>query len=104
MNLILQNIDHINRICLEHKVEQLFIFGSIKTEKFNEQSDVDLLIQFSPRIEPAEYFDNYMDFKEKMESVLNREIDIVENQAVRNPVFRKILDRDKILIYERKSA
>ena len=45
-----------------------------------------------------------MDFKEKLESVLSREVDIVENQAVRNPIFRKILDRDKILIYERKSA
>jgi hypothetical protein len=45
-----------------------------------------------------------MDFKEKLESVLNREVDIVENQAVRNPIFRRILDRDKILIYERKSA
>lgn len=45
-----------------------------------------------------------MDFKEKLELVLNREVDIVENQAVRNPIFRRILDRDKILIYERKSA
>ena len=45
-----------------------------------------------------------MDFKEALESLLNREVDIVENQAVKNPVFRKILDRDKKLIYERKSA
>jgi uncharacterized protein len=104
MNLILQNIDDINKICLDHQVEQLFIFGSIKTEKFNEKSDVDLLIQFGPHIEPSEYFDNYMDFKEKIESVLKREVDIVENQSVRNPIFRKILDRDKILVYERKSA
>jgi hypothetical protein len=85
-------------------VEQLFIFGSITTEKFNNQSDVDVLVQFGSLINPEEYFNNYMDFKEKLEYVLKREIDIVENQAVRNPVFRKILDRDKVLIYERKSA
>jgi predicted nucleotidyltransferase len=85
-------------------VDQLFIFGSVNTENFNEQSDIDILIQFSPFINPARYFDNYMDFKEKMEALLKREVDIVENQAVRNPIFRKILDRDKILIYERKSA
>jgi hypothetical protein len=104
MNLITRNIEEISRICEQHQVEQLFIFGSIKSDKFNERSDIDLLLQFSHLIDPAEYFDNYMDFKEKMESVFNREIDIVENQAVRNPIFRKILDREKVLIYERKSA
>lgn len=104
MNLIIENIKDINRICLEHQVEQLFIFGSIKSEKFNDKSDIDILIQFSLLIDPAQYFENYMDFKEKVESVLNREVDIVENQAVRNPIFRKILDREKILVYERKSA
>ena len=104
MNLINQHIEQIKKICSDHQVEQLFIFGSINTDKFNEQSDVDILIQFGQLINPQEYFNNYMDFKEKMESVLKRVIDIVENQAVRNPIFRKILDRDKILIYERKSA
>jgi predicted nucleotidyltransferase len=104
MNLIIQNIEDINMLCRQHQVEQLFIFGSIKTDKFNDDSDIDILLQFSHQIDPAEYFENYMDFKEKMESLLNREVDIVENQAVRNPIFRKILDREKILVYERKSA
>jgi hypothetical protein len=104
MDLITRNIEEISRICKQHQVEQLFIFGSVKTEKFNDKSDVDVLIQFSRLIDPSLYFENYMDFKEKMETILGREIDIVENQAVRNPVFRKILDREKILIYERKSA
>jgi len=104
MNLIHQHIDQIRRICSDHKVEQLFVFGSIKTDRFNDRSDVDVLVQFSSYVDPLEYFDNYMDLKEKLKLVLNREIDIVENQAVRNPFFRKILDREKILIYERKSA
>ena len=89
---------------MAHNVEQLFVFGSVTTENFSKQSDIDILIQFSSTIDPADYFNNYMDFKEALESLLNREVDIVENQAVKNPVFRKILDRDKKLIYERKSA
>jgi predicted nucleotidyltransferase len=104
MKLIDQHIHQIIKICSDHQVEQLFIFGSVKTDQFNDQSDVDILIQFSPEVNPLDYFNNYMDFKEKLESVLNREVDIIENQAVRNPIFRKILDRDKVLIYERKSA
>jgi predicted nucleotidyltransferase len=104
MNPVVENIDKIRQACLEHNIEQLFFFGSVNTDKFNEQSDIDILVQFNDLIEPPEYFNNYMDFKEKLESILGREVDIVENQAVRNPIFRRILDRDKQLIYERKSA
>jgi len=104
MNLIDQNINEINNICMAHNVDQLFVYGSVTTNSFSKQSDIDILIQFSSTIDPADYFNNYMDFKEALESLLNREVDIVENQAVKNPIFRKILDRDKKLIYERKSA
>jgi uncharacterized protein len=104
MNLVTQHIEAIKRICLKHQVDQLFIFGSMNTDKFNDQSDIDILIQFNSSVDPADYFNNYMDFKNNMEDLLKREVDIVENQAIRNPIFRKIVDRDKILIYERKSA
>jgi len=51
-----------------------------------------------------EYADNYFDFKEKLEKLLGREVDLLENQAIRNPIFRKILDRDKKIIYDRETA
>ena len=79
------------------------MFGSILSTKFNESSDVDVLVQFG-NIELMEYFDNYMDFKEKLEELFQRPVDLVENQAIRNPIFRKVVDREKLLVYERKSA
>ncbi len=56
------------------------------------------------KIDVIDYFDNYMDFKEKLEKLMDRSVDLLENQAIRNPVFRKVIDRDKKLVYERKSA
>jgi len=103
MNLIDQNIDKLIQLCLKYKVRELYIFGSILTEKFNDSSDIDLLVQFG-QVDILDYFDNYMDFKENLEVLLNRPVDLIENQSIRNPVFRKIVDRDKKLIYERKSA
>jgi hypothetical protein len=103
MEDILENIDVINELCNRHKVRRLYLFGSILSDTFNQSSDIDMLIEFED-IELLQYFDNYMDFKESLENLLQREIDLVENQAVRNPVFRKILDREKKLIYERKVA
>jgi uncharacterized protein len=103
MDLIDKNINAIKKLCDKHKVKELYIFGSLLTDKFNESSDIDLLIQFG-KVNLIEYFDNYMDLKEELETLLNRPIDLVENQAIRNPIFRRIVDREKELVYERKSA
>ena len=103
MNLIEKNIDSLIRLCKLHKVKELYIFGSILTSKFNKDSDIDMLVQFE-NIDILEYADNYFDFKEKLEKLLGREIDLIENQAIRNPIFRKIVDRDKKIVYDRETA
>ncbi len=103
MNLIEKNIDSIVTLCKQHKVEELFMFGSILTQQFNDLSDIDFLVQFES-IDVLDYFDNYMDFKEKLENTLGRPVDLLENQAIRNPIFRKVLDREKRLVYERETA
>jgi len=103
MNLIDKNLDKIIELCVMHNVKELYLFGSALTNKFNDSSDLDMLIQFN-QIDLLDYFDNYMDFKERLEALLKRQIDLVENQAIRNPIFRKVVDREKKLVYERKSA
>ncbi len=103
MNLIEQHKNEIIALCIKYKVNKLYVFGSVLTEKFNESSDIDILLQFNG-VDLYHYFDNYMDFKENMETLLKRKIDIVEKQAVRNPVFLQIINRDKQLVYEQKSA
>jgi predicted nucleotidyltransferase len=103
MNLIERNIGTLIELCKRHKVKELYIFGSILTPRFSESSDIDFLVQFE-NIDILEYADNYFDFKEKLEKLLGREIDLLENQAIRNPIFRMILDRDKKLVYDRETA
>ncbi|MFC6097146.1 nucleotidyltransferase family protein [Flavobacterium qiangtangense] len=98
MKLIEDNKQKLIQLCIKYNVKELYLFGSILTKKFNKDSDIDMLIQFS-KIELKDYFDNYMDFKESLENLFKREIDLVENQAIKNPVFRKIVDREKQLIY-----
>jgi len=102
MNPVELNKSKLTALCETHKVKELYLFGSVLTNKFNDTSDIDMLIQFN-QIELLEYFDNYMDLKEKMEQLFHRPVDLVENQAIRNPIFRKVIEREKQLIYERKS-
>jgi len=103
MNLIDNYKNQIVELCDNHKVKELYLFGSILTDKFNDSSDIDMLIQFH-QVELLDYFDNYMDLKEKLEKILKRPVDLLENQAIRNPIFRQVLDREKRLFYERKNS
>jgi len=79
------------------------LFGSALNERFQDSSDIDMLIQFY-QVDLLDYFDNYMDLKEKLEQLFKRPVDLVEDQAIRNPIFRKVVDREKQMIYEQKSS
>jgi predicted nucleotidyltransferase len=103
VNLLEQHRNQILELCKQFKVRELYAFGSVLRDDFNSGSDIDLLIQFA-NVDLMEYFDNYMDLKEAFEKLFGRTVDLVENQAIRNPIFRKIVDRDKKLLYERESA
>ncbi len=103
MDLFVQHNIQIAELCQQHKVKELYVFGSAIKDNFNETSDIDLLIQFA-NVDLMEYFDNYMDLKEAFEKLFGRPVDLVENQAVKNPIFRSILERDKKLLYEREDS
>jgi uncharacterized protein len=103
MNIVEKKKIDLIDLCKKHKVKELYIFGSVLTDKFNDNSDIDLLVQFD-KVDILEYFDNYMDFKEKLENLLGRTVDLLENQAIRNPIFRKVVDRNKKLVYGREGA
>lgn len=103
MNIVDANRDNLIELCEKHKVKELYLFGSILTDKFNASSDIDMLIQFN-KINLLDYFDNYMELKEELEALFHRPVDLLENQAIKNPIVRMIIERDKQLVYERKSA
>lgn len=103
MNILEQHKDELSILCDNHKVKELYLFGSALTSNFNDESDIDLLVQFYS-MDKLNYFNNYMDFKEQVEKLYKRPVDLVENQAVKNPIFRNIIDRDKKLIYGRTNS
>lgn len=98
MNAISQNITLINSLCKSHKVEKLYAFGSVLTERFNEKSDVDLIVSFE-NVELLDYADNYFDLKFSLENIFNRPVDLVEEKAIKNPYFKKAVEQKRHLIY-----
>jgi predicted nucleotidyltransferase len=85
-------------LCMQYHVNKLFAFGSVLSDKFNEQSDVDLIVDFND-IPVEDYADNYFDFKFSLQNIFNRPVDLLEEQAIKNPYFRQNVDNSKQIIY-----
>ena len=98
MNLISQNIEFINALCKSHKVKSLYAFGSVLTDNFNTESDIDLIVDFS-NIAVEDYADNYFDFKFSLQDILKRPIDLLEEKAIKNPYFRQSVNLQRQLVY-----
>ncbi len=100
MKLIELNIHKIIEICRRFHVRKLWVFGSILTPRFNENSDVDLCVDFDrSQIDLLDYADNFFDFMYALEELFGRKVDITEESAVRNPYFREELNETRKLIY-----
>ena len=98
MNFLVNYNHEIYQLCKQHKVKTLYAFGSVLTEKFNSQSDIDLVVDFS-NVPVEDYADNYFDLKFSLQDTLKRDIDLLEEQAIKNPYFRQIVSSQKQLIY-----
>ena len=103
MSLIQQHMDEIITLCENHNVSELFAFGSVLTDAFNNESDIDFLVKFGD-VDLYKYFDNYMDFKESLENLLKRTVDLVEIQTLKNPILKRSIDKTKTKVYERADS
>lgn len=94
-----ENIEQIIKLCKIHHVKTLHAFGSIVNDRFNDNSDIDLLVSFEP-LEFGEYADNYFNLIENFETLLKKPVDLVTDKSLSNPYFIDSINKSKVLIYE----
>jgi uncharacterized protein len=90
--------EEIRLLCEKNKVRNLFVFASVLSERFNESSDIDLIVDIDSA-DPLEYADSYFNLKFALEDLLKRQIDLLENKAISNPYLRESIDKSKTLLY-----
>jgi predicted nucleotidyltransferase len=98
MELIKQHKATIESLCRQHKVSKLYAFGSVLSDQFGEESDVDLLVDFAG-VDLKHYADNYFSFKFALEKTFLRPVDLVEERAIRNPFFKQSIQARCQLLY-----
>jgi predicted nucleotidyltransferase len=87
-------------ICQKHHVKTLWAFGSVLTDKFSPDSDVDLIVDFDDWMS-GNITATFFDLKDSLEQLFDRPVDLMGYQPIRNPVLRRSVENTKQLIYGR---
>lgn len=98
--IIENNKKKLIEICQLLNVQRLYAFGSVVSDKFRNDSDIDFLISFSDKISIEEYTNNYFDLHYRLRKLFSRKIDIVMERTLSNPYFIESINENKQLIYE----
>lgn len=98
MTLLSKYTDELNKLCQEHEVSSLYVFGSYATGNQNDLSDIDLLVAFKD-IPLDRYTDHYFELHEKLEQLFGKPIDLLTVKSLSNPYFIQSVEETKQLLY-----
>lgn len=98
--LIASKQSQIAEVCRRFYVRRLEVFGSAaRGNDFDAvRSDVDFLVEFESNT-PTNLFDAYFGLKRALETLLDREVDLITPGAIENPFVRASIDRSRELIH-----
>lgn len=94
----LPNHNQVVEVCREYGIRRLEVFGStVRTPEA--AHDVDFLVDFGDR--PVKGFAAaFFGFKEKLEHVFAKPVDLITSDSLGNPYFRQSVEATKQLVYE----
>ena len=104
VELIDKNRPALMGLCERFGVQRLYLFGSGATDRFlPAKSDLDFLVCFTNRQPTGDYADHYLDLADELERLFGRSVDLVTEQSVRNPYFRREVEATRQLLYEQSN-
>jgi predicted nucleotidyltransferase len=83
----------------KHKIISAYVFGSVLTEKFNSNSDVDFLVTIQNNLDPLEMGEHLWNLTYELEELLKRNVDLLTERSLKNPYFIQRLNETKFPIY-----
>lgn len=87
----------IEQFCGRWKIDELAVFGSILTDEFTDDSDVDVLVTFSPEATWSLF--DWVTMTDELEAIFGRPVDLVEKEGLRNPFRRSAILSSAEVVY-----
>ena len=79
--------EDIVHLCQKYHLSELSVFGSAIRDDFKDESDVDVLISFDENSLSTIW--DILHIKDELEAMLNRAVDVIEKEALRNPIRKR---------------
>ena len=95
-NGIFLNYNDVIHLCEKYYIIELSIFGSSIRDDFTKDSDVDILVSFDQKSQISLF--DIIELENEFSKLLNRDVDIVEKESLKNPIRKnKILSTREII-------
>ncbi len=93
--------EELQALCRRFHVRRLDVFGSAARDDFDAaRSDLDFLVEFDHNASDALTLTTFFGFKESLEKLFGRSVDLVEPGAVRNPYMKASIERSREPVFE----
>ena len=100
ISLVESKQDQLADLCRRYGVRRLELFGSAATGAFDpSRSDLDFLVEFLPQQELGPWLRHYFAFRAELVRLFGRPVDLVMAGAVKDPHFRRELERTRTPLY-----
>ena len=96
-NGIFLNFNDVIAICKKYHIMELSIFGSSLRDDFNKNSDIDFLVSFEGNSNITLF--DIMELENEFSKLLNKEVDIVEKESLKNPIRKNRILSTREIIY-----
>ena len=97
--LVEERRTELTELCRRFHVRRLELFGSATDGTFDPaRSDLDFLVDFLPEA-AVRIFHGYFDFKEELERLFGRKVDLVMPSSIRNPYFLRAVEPQRQVLY-----
>jgi predicted nucleotidyltransferase len=86
--------------CHQYGIKSLYAFGSVVRQDFSPLSDVDFLVEYKQEEnDPIRRFEIFLELKERMEMIVGRKVDILQEKDLTNPYLKHFILQEKEKIY-----
>ena len=97
---ISNKLSEITILCQEHKVKQLYVFGSRgKGGNSTKDSDFDMMVEIDEP-NPINRGRLLLSLYSKFERLFNHKVDLITPGSIKNPIFEEYVGTSKQLIYD----
>jgi len=93
-------MDQIEAFCKKWNVREFSLFGSVLTDNFRPDSDIDVIVEFKPKARRSLF--DMVSMNDELKTIFGRDVDLMTRQAIeqsRNYIRRKSILTSMEVVY-----